>query len=282
MERQYKKNEKLEMIFDLVAKNFESVGPQYFTYFGHQLIERSRLTNGKTVLDVACGRGASLFKSAEIVGEEGLVTGVDFSRKMISELHETAKQNGIRNINALKMDAENLEFNDETFDYVFCGLSLHFFSNPLLSLKEMHRVLKNNGEIGISTWGMKIKENKKGVYERAYERVYSSSSSDKKSREAGNLDISSKEGLMDILERIGFSDIKMQIAKKVFYYESKEEWWNEQSNNAVRGFFERIKADDPEIFEDFKNIAFEEVGKDMIDGRIKFEAIVLYGYGEKN
>lgn len=77
------RDEKLKDIFNLVAENLKSVGPNHFTYFRHQLVNRSEMSQGKKVLDVACGRGVSLFKTLEKVSETGHVVGTDFSNEMI-------------------------------------------------------------------------------------------------------------------------------------------------------------------------------------------------------
>lgn len=290
MTKEYKRNEKLESIFNLVAENFESVGPHYFTYFGHQLVERSGISEGKKVLDVACGRGASLLKAAEMIGEKGQAVGTDFSIEMIKGVKHTAESNGIINLDALKMDAENLELKENSFDFVFCGLSMHFFSNPLLAVDEMYRVLNSGGKVGISTWSIKRDKTKKGAYEKAYSRVFptpkqeNAQSKAKKENtrpEPQGPDFASIEGFTSVLESAGFTNVEIQEESKAFYYESKDEWWNEQSNNATRGFFERIKSNDPELFEKFKEAAYEAIEDDVIDGRIKFEANVLYGYGVK-
>lgn len=243
------------------------------------MIERSELNEEKKVLDVACGRGASLYKASEIVGSNRVV-GVDFSTEMVNELLCSARERGFNDLKVIKMDAENLLFDDGSFDNVYCGLSLHFFSNPSLAIEEMYRVLKVNGKIGISTWGIKRKH-KKGVYERAYERIFPEASNNMSRIGNDAPDFSSEEGLKKILTSKGFVDVVVQVEAKTFFYETKDVWWNEQSNNAVRGFFERIKMKSPQLFHDFKKAAFEEIEKEMIDGRIKFEAVVLYGYGAK-
>ena len=281
MNNNYTRNKKLKNIFNLVAENFESVGPNYFTYFGHQLVNRSEISEGKKVLDVACGRGASIFKALEKVSETGHVVGTDFSNEMIKGVEKRMKKENISNLKVLQMDAENLDFPSNQFDYVFCGLSVHFFSKPLLAVDEMYKVLKVNGKIGISSWSIKKDINKKGTYERAYLRVFPAINSKQHSISNDRPDFSSKDGLTTILSKAGFISIDIQEETKVFYYKDKDEWWNEQSNNATRGFFERIKSTNPELFNDFKIAAYEEVEKEMEGGRVKFEAKVLYGYGVK-
>lgn len=188
------------------------------------------------------------------------------------------KQENISNLKVLQMDAENLDFPSNQFDYVFCGLAIHFFSKPFLAADEMYKVLDANGKIGISCWSMKKEMSKKGVYERAYLRVFPAINSKQHGLSNDRPDFSSKDGLTAILSKAGFISIDIQEETKVFYYKDKDEWWNEQSNNANRGFFERIKKSNPELFNDFKIAAYEE---EMEGGRVKFEAKVLYGYGVK-
>lgn len=281
MNTNYKRNEKLKEIFDLVAGNFESVGPNYFTYFGHQLVNRSEISKGKKVLDVACGRGASLFKALEKVSKSGHVVGSDFSNEMIKGVEQRIKIENISNLKVIQMDAENLDFPTKYFDYVFCGLSVHFFSKPLLAIDEMYKVLKVNGKIGISSWSIKKDMGKKGTYEKAYLRVFPAKKNEKHPISSDRPDFSSKEGLTSILSKAGFISIDIQEESKVFYYKDKDEWWNEQSNNATRGFFERIKSTNPDLFNDFKIAAYEEIEEEMEGDRVKFEAKVLYGYGVK-
>ncbi|MBI9010906.1 MAG: methyltransferase domain-containing protein [Clostridiales bacterium] len=282
MNNNFKRNEKLKNIFNLVAENFESVGPNYFTYFGHQLVNRSEISEGKRVLDVACGRGASVFRALKKVGETGHVVGTDYSNEMINGVEKRMKQENISNLTLLQMDAENLDFPSNHFDYAFCGLSVHFFSDPLLAIDQMYKVLKTDGKIGISSWSIKKDKNEKGIYERAYLRVFPKRMSEKNSNNNDRPDLYSKDGLTAIFSKAGFTSIDIQEESKVFYYKDKDEWWNEQSNNASRGFFERIRSTNPELFDDFKTAAYEEVEKDMEGSRVKFEAKVLYGYGLKS
>lgn len=94
------------------------------------------------VLEVGIGTGRNLpFYPA---GCE--ITGVDISEKMVEEGRIFALNLGIA-INLLVMDAENLGFNDNTFDTVLCTLSLCTVPNPIRALSEMKRVCKSEGRI---------------------------------------------------------------------------------------------------------------------------------------
>jgi ubiquinone/menaquinone biosynthesis C-methylase UbiE len=50
------------------------------------------------------------------------------------------------------MDAEELTFPDEVFDFVICGFGIMFFPDQDRSLAQMRRVLKPGGRLALSTW----------------------------------------------------------------------------------------------------------------------------------
>lgn len=94
------------------------------------------------VLEVGIGTGRNLpFYPAACE-----ITGVDISEKMVEEGRIFALNLGIA-INLLVMDAENLGFNDNTFDTVLCTLSLCTIPDPIRALSEMKRVCKSEGKI---------------------------------------------------------------------------------------------------------------------------------------
>jgi O-methyltransferase/aklanonic acid methyltransferase len=52
-------------------------GPDYWDYFGVQLVEKAAIFSGAQLLDVGCGTGSSLFPAAEKTGPTGFVVGID-------------------------------------------------------------------------------------------------------------------------------------------------------------------------------------------------------------
>ncbi|HKZ54384.1 MAG TPA: class I SAM-dependent methyltransferase, partial [Anaerolineales bacterium] len=112
-----------------------------------------RSLRGASVLDIASGRGASLFPAAERVGPTGRAIGIDLAESMVEEAIREICSRGLGNLEARVMDAENLLFPNATFDYVLCGFCLFFFPQLERALSEMRRVLKPNGRIATSTWG---------------------------------------------------------------------------------------------------------------------------------
>ena len=96
------------------------------------------------VLDVACGDGILAF---ELAPHCAYLTGVDISESMIALASERAIEAGANNVSFQVGDAEQLEFDDGTFDRAFCRLGLHHFRDPLKALHEMKRTLKSPGHL---------------------------------------------------------------------------------------------------------------------------------------
>jgi len=61
------------------------------------------------------------------------------------------RREGLTNIAYVQGDAEELPFNDESFDAVTCTLAFHAIPSPGSSLEEMSRVLRHDGKICMTT-----------------------------------------------------------------------------------------------------------------------------------
>lgn len=74
------------------------------------------------------------------------VTGIDISSRRVSEANSLIERENLKaNATVIKMNAENLEFPDESFDLVVGMAILHHLDLELV-LPEISRVLKENGE----------------------------------------------------------------------------------------------------------------------------------------
>lgn len=59
------KKEQIAEVFSRAAESYDRVGPDFFSHFGHRLVELVEVRPGATVLDVATGTGAALLPAAE-------------------------------------------------------------------------------------------------------------------------------------------------------------------------------------------------------------------------
>lgn len=97
-----------------------------------------------TILDVGCGPGTITADLATLV-PQGKVIGVDFSESVINQARENAASRRISNVEFQQMDANELPFEENTFDVVFCHQVLQHVGSPVSVLTEMRRVAKPGG-----------------------------------------------------------------------------------------------------------------------------------------
>jgi ubiquinone/menaquinone biosynthesis C-methylase UbiE len=109
------------------------------------------LREGDTVLDLACGPGNFSREFAQVVGEQGLVVGVDASPTMLERGAAELRDGGIENVILIRADAGALPFGDRSFAGACCFAALHLFADPLAALDEIRRVLHPGGRIALMT-----------------------------------------------------------------------------------------------------------------------------------
>lgn len=108
-----------------------------------------RMTRCESVLDVAVGT-ADL--SLEIIRQDkaSKVTGIDISRGMMEVGKEKVGKAGLsERISFLEASAFGMPFGDGSFDAVTCAYGVRNFAELDKGLSEMHRVLRNGGELMI-------------------------------------------------------------------------------------------------------------------------------------
>jgi SAM-dependent methyltransferase len=109
---------------------------------------------GGQVLDVATGTGLVAVEVAKHVGPEGTVLATDFLPAWEPHVRNTASEAGVTNITFATMPAESLDLPDASFDVVYCQFGLMFMPEPVRALREMRRVLRPGGRIGITVWSV--------------------------------------------------------------------------------------------------------------------------------
>ena len=96
---------------------------------------------GDRVLDACCGTG-DLAVAAQHAG--GVVTGLDFSERM---LERARRKSGA--VEWVHGDALALPFADDSFDATTVGFGVRNLADLDRGLRELHRVLKPGGRIGV-------------------------------------------------------------------------------------------------------------------------------------
>jgi len=161
------------------------------------------LKTGVSVLDCGCGPGSITMGIAELVAP-GKVVGVDFGAAQIAGAQSSAASRAIANVDFLAADSYCLPFAESSFDRVFSHALMEHLADPLRAVKELHRVLKPGGVIGVCSpdWGGFVLAPPSDELSRAIE-AYTS-------LQTGNGgDVLAGRKLGDYLKRGGFRSIEM-------------------------------------------------------------------------
>jgi phosphatidylethanolamine/phosphatidyl-N-methylethanolamine N-methyltransferase len=101
---------------------------------------------GQRILEVGVGTGLSL----PYFRKDAAVTGIDVSPDMLRKARERVARRGLTQVKAvLEMDAENMAFEDSSFDAVLALYVASVVPNPARFVAEMRRVCAPGGSIVI-------------------------------------------------------------------------------------------------------------------------------------
>lgn len=113
-----------------------------------RLVEDMPPRSGDTVLDIATGTGTIAFKSASLVGPNGKVVGIDLSQGMLSQANKKLSASKLKNLEFILDDAENLKFQSNSFDRMYCASAFFWILDPVATLKHWRDLLKPSGSLG--------------------------------------------------------------------------------------------------------------------------------------
>lgn len=111
---------------------------------GEACVRAAGVQPGEHVLDVACGDGNATIPAA---GAGGIVTGVDITPELLEVGRAVAPD-----IEWVHGDAQDLPFDDDSFDVVLSTFGSMFAPDHQRTADEMLRVVRPGGRIAIASW----------------------------------------------------------------------------------------------------------------------------------
>ena len=149
------------MSFEVPAEAYDRFMGRYSRGLSSQLADLAGVGPGQRVLDVGCGPGALVGELIGRVGAEG-VAAVDPSESFV-----LAARKRHPGVDVRRASAEQLPFEDATFDAALAQLVVHFMADPVAGLTEMARVTRAGGAVAACVWDHASDQGPLGVFWRA-------------------------------------------------------------------------------------------------------------------
>jgi demethylmenaquinone methyltransferase/2-methoxy-6-polyprenyl-1,4-benzoquinol methylase len=146
--------ERVEDLFATIAPQYDRINDLQ-SFWMHRawkrrLVKMAAVKEGDVALDVCCGTGDIAAALARAAAD---TTGFDFSRRMLDVAEERNRKSKIENLQFRQGDAQNLPFEDQSFDVVTVGYGLRNLASWQRGLEEMYRVAKPGGRLLVLDFG---------------------------------------------------------------------------------------------------------------------------------
>lgn len=128
--------------------DYPSMVETFLLPLGPRLVEACGIGAGTKVLDVAAGTGNASLPAAERGAE---VTASDLTPELLEAGRARAEAAGLE-LEWAEADAENLPFDDESFDVVMSSIGAMFAPQHQAVADELVRVCRPGGKIGLLSW----------------------------------------------------------------------------------------------------------------------------------
>jgi len=258
--------------------NWNTVAPQYHNNWANsdvgpfkstkQLVKAAEIKEDDAVLDIACGTGVVSKEVSYLLGNLGILVGIDISRIALGIAKKSIQ---FKNADFIEMDAENLGFK-VNFDKIVCQYGLMFFPDANKALKSIRGIMKNDGKIAIAVHGTQS-----GVpYFSCIMNPILHHIPDIRVKGTPTVHrFGNPEDLLKELSTARFSDIKIQKFTFSYHTGTFEEYWTDYMNSTANSIWPKIKARGIEIVNMIKKEAEKNTSQFIKNEKIEFPWDVL-------
>jgi SAM-dependent methyltransferase len=198
------------------ASAYDRYVGRYSPSLARETVARLGITDGELVLDIGCGPGALTSQLVGVVGAEN-VSAVDPSESFIAAYRERYPK-----VDAHVAGAEQLPFQDATFDVVIAQLVVHFMKDPLRGVSEMRRVTRPGGRVAASVWDYADKM----ILIRKFWDAARKLNPGARPKDEMNMSYTTPDGLGELWRERGLTDVDVvPVDVSASYTDYEDLWW---------------------------------------------------------
>lgn len=204
-----------------LAEKYDKVSDSQFEN-GIDLIKEIGINEGSAVLDVGCGTGRLALHVSKIVGPKGKVVGIDPAPLRIDLANKKVKDKSGANVSFKVGLAEDLSaFADNSFDAAYLCAVFHWIEDKKTVLNEIHRVVKPDGIVGLTTGDKDNPFTLKQITDQLFAQSPYAEQVDIKNDPGKHV---SKNELNDLFKAAGYQDINITTKTSKRYYSTTKEF----------------------------------------------------------
>ncbi len=271
MADQQQKKTILKETFDTVSEGYDNRTLRFFPESARNMADLLGLRGDEHVLDVACGTGHASLAIANKL-KRGRLTAVDFSSGMLDQARKKAAALGVRNVEFLERDMQDLGFPAGLFDIAVCAFGIFFVEDMDTQLSHIVSSVRPGGRIMISNFQETYFHPLKDLMAKRLE-VYGVQMPPQTWRRIAN-----ESGCRQLFEKAGLTDIRVDQKNVGYYLDNADQWWDIVWNAGFRRMVSQLSANDQE---QFKREHLDEVGALRTGKGIWLDVGVLYTVGTK-
>lgn len=199
------------------ADQYDRFVGRYAHELARSLIAETRVRSGQRVVDVGCGPGALAAELVEVVGA-GNVAAIDPSPSFVE-----ACQARLPGVEVRVGAAEALPYDDRTFDAALAQLVLNFMTDAETGVREMARVTRRGGRIGVATWDY---SDGMTMLRTFWDAAVALDPGGRAVDETATMRYCRPDEMEDLLTRSGLRDVAISQASPMARYDSFGDLWS--------------------------------------------------------
>lgn len=199
------------------------LGPVLFEPYALDMVARLKRDTVKNLLEISSGTGRVTAHLVSLIPEDGSFIASDINSDML----EVAKSKITDPVVQWKIaDAQQLPFDNESFDHVVCQFGIMFFPDKQKALEEAYRVLEKGGKYLFNTWDSLDYNPRVAIFRNVMMEMFGNDTPDFLGE--GPFSFHDKDEIRNMLVKAGFRDVRITEVPVISRYESED--------NFIKGF----------------------------------------------